>query len=216
MRLAATVAAVMIAASPAAGRQSPVDNLFVLEGNPRQEATTSPLTLTFAQSAITVPASDVDQALTIAARGIAEGNMSRLFVLKVVSRNVQQTTASPWHFTLASGATVTVPPAAVNDRVTILLRDQVLSGAVAGAPTGATGPQSSAAAKCVAEWPDDFRMRAYCQERQREAAAALAGRSMTSADERTIRSKCERDWPDDFRMRNYCEEQQLKALRSIR
>jgi hypothetical protein len=70
--------------------------------------------------------------------------------------------------------------------------------------------------KCAREWPDHFRMRAYCEQRQKEGADSLARRSMTSTDERRVRAKCERDWPDDFRMRNCCEAEQLKALRSIR
>lgn len=68
-------------------------------------------------------------------------------------------------------------------------------------------------AKCAKDWPDDFRMRRYCEDQQQSAIAALNGRSMRTGDEKIIRAKCERDWPDDYRMRNYCEEQQLKAIR---
>ncbi len=71
--------------------------------------------------------------------------------------------------------------------------------------------------KCAKDWPDDFRMRAYCQTQQDEGVAALQRRTMSgSPAHTTIRAKCASDWPDDFRMRNYCEEQQLKALASIR
>ncbi len=70
--------------------------------------------------------------------------------------------------------------------------------------------------KCAADWPDDFRMRAYCQEQQTTALQKLQTRSMTTTDQLIIRRKCLTDWPDDFKMEDYCEEQQLKALASIR
>jgi hypothetical protein len=81
-------------------------------------------------------------------------------------------------------------------------------------PTTAAGP--SIRQKCAADWPDDFQMRAHCENEQRQAEATIGNRSMTTRDQMTIRTKCQRDWSDDFRMRNYCEEQQLKALASIR
>jgi hypothetical protein len=59
-------------------------------------------------------------------------------------------------------------------------------------------------AKCAKDWPDDFRMRAYCEEQQRAGASNLSSRTMTTSDQQTIRSKCATDWPDDFRMRDYC------------
>jgi hypothetical protein len=70
--------------------------------------------------------------------------------------------------------------------------------------------------KCTKEWPDDFAMRAYCEQQQKNSLDALGRRSMTTVDKRTIRTKCAKEWPDDFTMRNYCEEQQLKALAGIK
>lgn len=69
---------------------------------------------------------------------------------------------------------------------------------------------------CTKEWPDDFRMRAYCQEQHDQGIKALRGRMMSTGDYRTIRGKCADKWPHDFRMRNYCEEQQLRALKMLR
>jgi hypothetical protein len=80
----------------------------------------------------------------------------------------------------------------------------------------ATADDAAVSEKCAKDWPDDFRMRDYCQGKQRAAIAAIHARSMTTADERTIRGKCEKDWPTDFTMRDYCEDQQLKALARIK
>lgn len=71
-------------------------------------------------------------------------------------------------------------------------------------------------AKCAQEWHDDFQMRAFCEQKQRESAQQLQRRSMESGDRATIRAKCARDWPQDFQMRDFCEEQQLKALDALR
>jgi hypothetical protein len=84
-----------------------------------------------------------------------------------------------------------------------------------------TGPaseldESVIVPRCARDWPDDFRMRQFCEDQQRSAVQSLRSRTMTGGDEGIIRAKCARDWPDDYRMRNYCEEQQLKALKSIR
>jgi hypothetical protein len=127
--------------------------------------------------------------------------------------------------TLASGALVRVPSSDVNDVRLGFLRTALTEARFAktsGAPSeDSTLPSDSAVStirgKCAADWPDDFRMRVYCQQQQDGGLAALRQRAMNgSSEHRTIRTKCATDWPDDFRMRNYCEEQQLKALASIR
>ncbi len=69
--------------------------------------------------------------------------------------------------------------------------------------------------KCAKDWPDDFTVRAYCEEQQQIGHSKLESRTMSSANERTIRRKCASDSPDDFMVRDYCEEQQLKALREL-
>src|SRR5262245_6307742 len=70
-------------------------------------------------------------------------------------------------------------------------------------------------ARCAKEWPDDFRMREFCEKQQTEGAGKLNDRSMSSNEERMIRAKCEQDWGTDYRMRNYCEERQLEAMRAL-
>jgi hypothetical protein len=76
-------------------------------------------------------------------------------------------------------------------------------------------PTFDFASKCAKDWPTDFSVRAYCEEKQREALATLRSRSMTTPDQRTIRSKCAVEWPEDYSVRNYCEERQLEALRQL-
>ncbi len=71
-------------------------------------------------------------------------------------------------------------------------------------------------AKCATDWPNDFRMRAFCEKQQGNALQSLGqpvNAAPTEAD--TIRKKCERDWPNDFRMRAFCEKRQTNALKSL-
>lgn len=71
---------------------------------------------------------------------------------------------------------------------------------------------------CMREWPDDFNMRAYCMEQQRQAVAQLRqGRPSDIPEDafQTIRRKCAREWPDDYSMRQYCEEQQFDGYRKV-
>jgi TPR repeat protein len=72
--------------------------------------------------------------------------------------------------------------------------------------------------KCSNDWKDDFRMRAYCEQQQREAVQKLSNGSPTDVPpERfaTVRRKCANDWPTDYKMRAYCEGQQYAAIRQL-
>lgn len=72
---------------------------------------------------------------------------------------------------------------------------------------------------CEREWPDDFSMRAYCLDQQRQAVSKLrkgAPDDIPSEIFHDIRRKCAREWPDDYSMRVYCEEQQVTAFRKVR
>jgi TIR domain len=71
---------------------------------------------------------------------------------------------------------------------------------------------------CEREWPDDYAMREYCVEQQREAVEKLRQGWPSDMPEevfRQIRRKCAREWPDDFTMRQYSEEQQIAAYRNL-
>ncbi len=84
-------------------------------------------------------------------------------------------------------------------------------------PTGNAGDVASTIRmKCAKDWPDDFRMRVFCEDQQRTAYLRLMGRPATSSDLQIIRTKCQSDWSEDFRMRDYCEQQQIEALRKLR
>jgi hypothetical protein len=85
--------------------------------------------------------------------------------------------------------------------------------------SNAEPPSDSAAnvmirSHCTSEWPDDFRMRKYCEDQQKEGLSALRARRLNGSLSK-IRTKCAKEWPDDFRMRDYCEKQQLKAVREL-
>jgi len=72
--------------------------------------------------------------------------------------------------------------------------------------------------KCTEEWPNDFRMRRYCQEQQREGIATLSRGQPASVNRDAfmiIRGKCAEEWPRDFKMRAYCETQQYESYRAL-
>lgn len=71
---------------------------------------------------------------------------------------------------------------------------------------------------CEKEWPDDFSMRAYCIEQQRDALNKLKEGSPQNVPNdvfKGIRQKCASEWPDDYAMRVYCESQQLEGYRRV-
>ena len=72
---------------------------------------------------------------------------------------------------------------------------------------------------CKTEWPGDFRMRARCEQQQREALEKLrVGKPEDIRQEEyaVVKKKCAADWPMNYRMRHYCEEQQFKAVRDLK
>jgi hypothetical protein len=214
---------------------SPEQTLIVAAQSIQQANTVAPYLITFQSGTrITVQKADVHDLATMVVRGalmhqapapVPPGNV---VVLQIQGRTQSGRVVD---VTLHSGATFRVPVDDIsNPRLAFLrtaLNEAIFRSraglSVIGVENGSTDVPTDAAAasviraKCAEDWPDDFRMRAYCQEQQDEGLRALRGRSMTGhANHQTIRKKCATDWPDDFRMRNYCEETQLKALRSIR
>lgn len=72
--------------------------------------------------------------------------------------------------------------------------------------------------KCTADWPDDFSMRAYCEDKQYEWVRKLnlwKPSDIIDSDFNLIRNKCIADWPDDFSMRAYCENKQYEGIREL-
>lgn len=72
--------------------------------------------------------------------------------------------------------------------------------------------------KCAEEWPNDFRMRRYCQEQQLQGMAVLSKGQPPSVSHDAfivVRGKCAEEWPRDFRMRAYCETQQYESYRAL-
>jgi hypothetical protein len=77
---------------------------------------------------------------------------------------------------------------------------------------------------CAEEWTTDFRMRVYCETRQKEALTVLASHDAlmeTTPDLRAIRAKCQSQWSTwvagrlvktDFHMVNYCETTKREAV----
>jgi hypothetical protein len=71
---------------------------------------------------------------------------------------------------------------------------------------------------CEREWADDYNMRAYCIQQQKQAVTNLKAGSpddIPAAVFQQIRRRCAREWPDDYNMRHYCEQQQLTGYRQV-
>lgn len=71
---------------------------------------------------------------------------------------------------------------------------------------------------CEQQWPNDYQMRSYCTNQQREALAILKqGRPHDIPEEvfAEVRNKCTADWPNDYAMRQYCEKQQFDSYREL-
>ena len=73
---------------------------------------------------------------------------------------------------------------------------------------------------CEKEWPDDFRMQEYCQERQFDGVKkvlAYVERYQQSGNVvgTAILKNCDREWPEDFAMRAYCIERQEEAAERL-
>lgn len=209
--------------------------MIVAAPSVQQAATQSPYELTFRSGTrISIPKADVhDFATTIVRSALMQQASSPVSPANVMVLHIRgRAPAGQSHVdvTLHSGATVRLRTEDVSDARLSFLRTALAQAISAeGSPRafGSTveGPTESPVADaavsviretCAKEWPDDFRMRAYCQQQQDEGLAALQRRVMSTGDHRTIRVKCATEWPADFRMRNYCEEQQLQALSALR
>jgi hypothetical protein len=72
-------------------------------------------------------------------------------------------------------------------------------------------------AKCAADWPKDFQMRAYCETKQTEGLrSVIRPLRVPKREADIILLKCADDWPDDFQMRAYCHDKQVEGLRALR
>lgn len=140
-------------------------------------------------------------------------------VLKAIS--VRKDNTGKMTITLSSGTVIVFPSKDKSDQWTKAVveamkkaRSEKVARSSADPPSD-SGASAMIKSKCAREWPDDFSMRKYCQDKQYEGLWALRNRNMSGKALSMIRSKCAREWPDDFSMRNYCENQQLKALRAL-
>jgi hypothetical protein len=70
--------------------------------------------------------------------------------------------------------------------------------------------------KCANDWPEDFRMRARCEQQQIQGFRKLRlppSRGITLQDYSVSVAACAKEWPDDFRQRAHCVDEQLTAIR---
>ena len=160
--------------------------------------------------------------LSVITAWVAFAGMATASTPLVLNVTSYQTDGETVQVVLASGITIVVSKDDVNDTWTKAVEKALADQETRRGTTATSVPPSDEnarpviEAKCRQDWPDDFKMRKYCQGQQYTGLRALRSRQMTGSTLSVIRDKCAGDWPDDFKMREYCEQQQLKALRSLR
>lgn len=71
---------------------------------------------------------------------------------------------------------------------------------------------------CESQWGNDYKMLAYCIEKQRDAVEQLLHQTHTGVPDNIfidIRKAAKREWPHDFTMRLHTENKQFEAYRKI-
>jgi hypothetical protein len=122
---------------------------------------------------------------------------------------------------LSSGKTITVPKTDLSNEWSAAVGEALVNQQRAKEAISSAEPPSDQQAaslirgKCAQDWPDDYKMRKYCEDKQYQALRVLRSRSMVGEPLAGIRTKCAAEWPDDFSMRDYCEEKQIEALREL-
>ena len=72
--------------------------------------------------------------------------------------------------------------------------------------------------KCQKRYPDDFSMRAFCEEQQWEGYNDLLNSKPTGMNNdefEILKDKCLDRYPDDFSMRAFCEGQQVEGFNDL-
>jgi hypothetical protein len=108
------------------------------------------------------------------------------------------------------------PAGSKSETVSAQAAARELSAGTSDSSTKIEATTATIRAKCAEEWPDDFRMRAFCERQQEEGLRTLqAGPPVSGREASVIREKCTEEWPRDFRMRAFCERQQADGLRTL-
>lgn len=71
---------------------------------------------------------------------------------------------------------------------------------------------------CQLEWPDDEKLKAYCEQLQYEGVHTLnQGKPEDIQDSEfdMIRDQCKKEWPIDYQMRAYCEKKQYEGIDTL-
>jgi hypothetical protein len=71
---------------------------------------------------------------------------------------------------------------------------------------------------CEEQWPDNYRMRAFCIEQEERAVGQLrAGRPADIPENvfRRIRRHSAEQWPTNFSMRLFTEQEEFKSYRKL-
>lgn len=71
---------------------------------------------------------------------------------------------------------------------------------------------------CKEQWPDDFSMRAYCEENEEDGLNDLKrGKpsDISNTDFDIVRDHCSETWEDNYSMWAYCEDDQFDSIREL-
>lgn len=157
---------------------------------------------------------------SIAVLAIASASADEWNAIVLKAKKIEAPKSGQLHVELMSGERIVVPEkdwsrdyslavdkAIENDRSEQRVRSN-------DAPPSDADASGVIRQKCSGDWPDDFRMRKFCEDQQYKALRTLRNRSMTGTLA-TVRSKCAGDWRTDFHMREFCEKQQIEALSEL-
>lgn len=87
------------------------------------------------------------------------------------------------------------------------------------------GGPDEVAARCAAEWPDDYRMQVFCADRHADGALTVTQTLRIAedvGDRQVARAimRCAAEWTDgygvDWRMAGYCVDRQIEAITRLR
>ena len=71
---------------------------------------------------------------------------------------------------------------------------------------------------CQSEWPDDEKMKAYCEQLQYEGIETLnqgKPENISDSEFNVIHDECEKEWPTDYQMRAFCEKKQYEGIETL-
>jgi hypothetical protein len=95
----------------------------------------------------------------------------------------------------------------------------IVNGAGSSPQVQLASNDSQIQAYCAKEWPNNYRMQAWCQDRQEKAKGELssgAPNGISWSEYSGIKDHCVKEWPDNYAMQAWCVNSEQEALKRIR